>query len=96
MDLKSVEIDIEANIDDGSLVREAPRFHDNNWDLVYLRNTRNSLLQLTDKYLIPDYPITPENLEIIKLYRQELRDYINKNKEGILNGVIPEIPPIPF
>ena len=71
-------------------------YHDNNWDLVYLRNTRNSLLQLTDKYLIPDYPITPENLEIIKLYRQELRDYINKNKEGILNGVIPEIPPIPF
>jgi hypothetical protein len=96
MDLKSVEIDIEANIDDGSLVRGAPRFHDNNWDLVYLRNTRNSLLQLTDKYLIPDYPITPENLEIIKLYRQELRDFINKNKEGILNGVIPEIPPIPF
>jgi hypothetical protein len=66
------------------------------WDLVFLRNTRNSLLQLTDKYLIPDYPITPENLEIIKLYRQELRDFINKNKEGILNGVIPEIPPIPF
>ena len=66
------------------------------WDLVYLRNTRNSLLQLTDKYLIPDYPITPENLEIIKLYRQELRDFINKNKEGILNGVIPEIPPIPL
>jgi hypothetical protein len=71
-------------------------YHDNNWDLVYLRNTRNSLLQLTDKYLIPDYPITQENLEIIKLYRQELRDFINKNKEGILNGVIPEIPPIPF
>lgn len=69
---------------------------DKYWDLVYLRNTRNSLLQLTDKYLIPDYPITPENLEIIKLYRQELRDFINKNKEGILNGVIPEIPPIPF
>jgi hypothetical protein len=64
--------------------------------LVYLRNTHNSLLQLTDKYLIPDYPITPENLEIIKLYRQELRDFINKNKEGILNGVIPEIPPIPL
>jgi hypothetical protein len=69
---------------------------DKSWDLVFLRNTRNSLLQLTDKYLIPDYPITPENLEIIKLYRQELRDFINKNKEGILNGVIPEIPPIPF
>jgi hypothetical protein len=46
--------------------------------------------------LIPDYPITPENLEIIKLYRQKLRDYINDNKEKILNGVIAEIPPIPL
>ena len=99
MDLKSVEIDIEANIDDGSLVRGAPRFHDNNWDLVYLRNTRNSLLQLTDKYLIPDYPITPENLEIIKIYRQELRNYINIYSDDIINGKInelPEIPPIPL
>jgi hypothetical protein len=66
------------------------------WDLVYLRNTRNSLLQSTDKYLIPDYPISPENLEIIKLYRQELRDFININSSNILNGVIPEIPPIPL
>jgi len=71
-------------------------YHDNNWDLVYLRNTRNSLLELTDKYLLPDYPITQENLEIIKTYRQTLRDFINNNEEGILNGVIPEIPPIPF
>jgi hypothetical protein len=71
-------------------------YHDNKWDLVYLRNTRNSLLELTDKYLLPDYPITPENLEIIKLYRQSLRNFINNNKEGILNGVIVELPPIPF
>ena len=69
---------------------------DKSWDLVFLRNTRNSLLQLTDKYLIPDYPITPENLEIIKLYRQYLRNFININQEAILNGVIPEILPIPF
>ncbi len=69
------------------------------WDLVFLRNTRNSLLQLTDKYLIPDYPITPENLEIIKLYRQELRNYINIYSDDIINGKInelPEIPPIPL
>jgi len=71
-------------------------YHDNKWDLVYLRNTRNRLLELTDKYLLPDYPITPENLEIIKAYRQTLRDFINNNQEGILNGVIPEIPPIPI
>jgi len=69
---------------------------DKSWELVYLRNTRNARLQQTDKYLLPDYPITPENLEIIKAYRQELRDYININQEAILNGVIPEIPPIPI
>ena len=72
---------------------------DTSWDLVFLRNTRNSLLQLTDKYLIPDYPITPENLEIIKLYRQELRNYINIYSDDIINGKInelPEIPPIPL
>ena len=68
----------------------------NEWGLFQLRNTRNAYLQLTDKYLLPDYPITPENLEIIKAYRQYLRNYINENKGGILNGVIPEILPIPF
>ncbi len=68
----------------------------NEWELFKLRNTRNAYLQLTDKYLLPDYPITPENLEIIKAYRQYLRNYINENKGGILNGVIPEILPIPF
>lgn len=82
-------------VKDAESERSAP-YHDNNWDLIYLRNTRNSLLQLTDKYLLPDYPISPENLEAIKLYRQELRNFINNNQEGILNGVIPEIPSIPF
>ncbi len=66
------------------------------WELFKLRNTRNAYLQSTDKYLIPDYPISPENLEIIKTYRQYLRDFINVNKEGILNGLIPEILPIPI
>jgi len=71
-------------------------YHDNKWDLVYLRNTRNRLLESTDKYLLNDYPITPENLEIIKTYRQTLRDFINNNQENILNGIIVELPPIPF
>jgi len=91
---ETIETIIEPIIED---VKEP--YHDNNWDLVFLRNTRNSLLQLTDKYLIPDYPITPENLEIIKLYRQELRNYINIYSDDIINGKInelPEIPPIPL
>jgi hypothetical protein len=66
------------------------------WDLVYLRNTRNSLLQLTDKYLLSDFPISDEKRYEIIEYRQYLRNFINENKEGILNGVIPEITPIPI
>jgi len=69
---------------------------DKSWDLVFLRNTRNSLLQLTDKYLLSDYPISDEKRYEIIEYRQYLRNFININQEAILNGVIPEILPIPF
>jgi hypothetical protein len=41
------------------------------------REERNKLLAQSDKYLIADFPITPENLELVKQYRQELRDYMN-------------------
>ncbi len=40
---------------------------------------RNILLNETDKYLLPDYPITPEKLEIVKEYRQKLREITNNN-----------------
>ena len=40
---------------------------------------RNKILLETDKYLIPDYPITPENLIIVKEYRQALRDFTLNN-----------------
>jgi hypothetical protein len=68
----------------------------NEWELFQLRNTRNAYLQLTDKYLLSDYPISDEKRYEIIEYRQYLRNYININQEGILNGVIPEILPIPF
>ena len=87
MDLEAIEPIIED-------VKEP--YHDNNWDLIYLRNTRNSLLQLTDKYLLSDYPISDEKRYEIIEYRQYLRNYININQEAILNGVIPEILPIPI
>lgn len=50
------------------------------------RNIRNELLNKTDRYFLIDYPISSEQQIIIKQYRQELRDYINENKEKILNG----------
>ena len=40
-----------------------------------LKNQRNELLKDTDKYMLVDFPITPENLELIKQYRQALRDF---------------------
>ena len=46
---------------------------------ISLKNKRNSILGETDKYLLPDFPITPEQLEIIKTYRQQLRDFTNNN-----------------
>lgn len=45
-----------------------------------IRSERNNLLYNTDKYMLPDYPITPENLEKIKVYRQELRDFFQKDE----------------
>ena len=67
------------------------------WHLVLLRNIRNNYLNLTDKYLLPDYPITVEKREIIKVYREMLRNIININREDVLNGITNlEIPPIPI
>ena len=46
---------------------------------ISLKNKRNLILNETDKYMLSDYPITPENLEIIKTYRQQLRDFTRNN-----------------
>ena len=50
------------------------------------RNIRNTLLSKTDRYFLIDYPINTEQQLIIKEYRQQLRDFININKEKILAG----------
>ena len=44
-----------------------------------IRNQRNDLLKNTDKYLLPDYPITEDQIPIIKTYRQALRDISENN-----------------
>ena len=56
------------------------------------RNIRNELLNKTDKYILSDYPITLENQMIIKTYRQELREFINNNKDLILTGAKVDFP----
>lgn len=58
-----------------------------------IRIIRNELLNLTDKYLLSDYPITLEKLELVKNYRSELRNYMNNN--NFLNYKIKDLPQIP-
>ena len=48
------------------------------YGLLLLRHQRNQLLDATDKYLMPDFQITSNNLMLIKEYRQQLREYMNK------------------
>lgn len=43
-----------------------------------IREKRNKLLAETDWYMMPDVNIPPEKLEKVKVYRQELRDIVNK------------------
>ena len=40
-----------------------------------VRAVRNSYLEQTDKYMITDYPITDEERELYKQYREYLRTY---------------------
>lgn len=39
-----------------------------------VRSQRNAKLSATDYLVIPDYPISPEDLEAVKVYRQALRN----------------------
>lgn len=46
---------------------------DDQWaDMV--RRKRDSLISGTDYYILPDYPSTPDGIEAVKQYRQDLRD----------------------
>lgn len=69
---------------------------------VFKRDNRNRLLRESDFYVLPDYPISTENLETIKEYRQKLRDYtkhdkfINFNSKDINYSNFPDFPIFPF
>jgi hypothetical protein len=59
------------------------------------RNIRNELLNRSDKYILSDYPITLTQQMQVKLYRQELRDFINNNEIKILAGEKVDFPTQP-
>ena len=56
------------------------------------KNIRNELLNKTDRYFLIDYPIAYDQQMIIKNYRQELREFINNNKDLILTGAKVDFP----
>ena len=67
---------------------------------TYARNQHNQLLTKTDKYLIPDFPITSNQLIEVKDYRQILRDFFSRddviNYHYNINGNnFPELPDVP-
>lgn len=39
-----------------------------------VRRKRDSLISGTDYYILPDYPSTPDGIEAVKQYRQDLRN----------------------
>jgi len=67
-----------------------------------LREKRDSFLKATDKYItMPDMPnMTPEKMESLKVYRQQLRDYMNNldvdSLTGFSSDIIPPFPEKPF
>lgn len=46
---------------------------DDQWATM-VRRKRDSLISGTDYYILPDYPSTPDGVEAVKQYRQDLRD----------------------
>lgn len=51
-----------------------------------IRDKRNSFLIETDKYMTLDYPILDEDRELVKLYRQALRDI--PQQEGFPDHIV--------
>ena len=68
--------------------------------IMFQRQNRNQLLSASDKYVLPDYPIVSSNLETVKVYRQQLRDYMGLdqviNYNSSCNIPLPSFPQLPF
>ncbi len=70
----------DMTIENGELVPALPGIIkqrqqvENEQKAALLREQRDKLLYETDKYMLPDYPITEEEREEYRKYRQYLRD----------------------
>jgi len=71
--------------------------YDDNLLISIQRIERNKLLNETDKYLMSDYPITSNNLVLIKQYRQDLRNYMDSIYfSSNITLPFPDFPQFPF
>ena len=75
----SVEIDEEHTTADYTMVGSEYVLNDDEKAIELkkeqVRAVRNDYLETTDKYMIADFPITDEEREDYRTYRQYLRDY---------------------
>ena len=62
-------------------------------ELNKIREKRNALLKESDKYMLSDYPIDEPIREVLRNYRQQLRD-ITKDIKDPFNPEFPEFPKI--
>ena len=65
-------------------------------NIILIRQQRDELLKASDKYLISDYPITSDNLILIKEYRHKLRDYMDLPEVINSNVALPDFPQFPI
>jgi len=73
---------------DGEWVYEKPQGPDIGSEAI---KRRNKYLQLTDKYVLPDFPLSEDLKSAIITYRQLLRDL--PNQSGFPNNIVwPEQP----
>ena len=70
---------------------EGKKINNPNFDRVFqeerylndhIRPERNKILIVTDKLMIPDYPLTDSDKAILKQYRKDLRDLPGKVKQS--------------
>lgn len=66
------ELKIRFNITEEEYNPEDEWTNDQWADMV--RRKRDFLISGTDYYILPDYPSTPDGIEAVKQYRQDLRD----------------------
>jgi hypothetical protein len=71
-----------------------------NCQIQLQRNTLNQMLEKTDRYILSDYPLTEDQKNEIKIYRQLLRDYFKR--DDVINWVftfenqqLPDFPDMP-